>query len=68
MADTDGNWQIKCLSIRERTEFFVNKELLSDVKFVVPAESNRVKKGSKLVIPAHKFALAISSPTFFTMF
>ena len=37
--------------------------MLSDVKFVVPASN-----GKKLVIPAHKFILAISSPVFCAVF
>ena len=37
--------------------------MLSDVKFVVPASN-----GKKLVIPAHKFILAISSPAFCAVF
>ena len=70
MADIE-NWQSKCPTIRERTKFIFNNELLSDVKFVVPvsngdSESNSIN--SKKVIPAHKFLLAIGSPVFFTMF
>ena len=45
-----------------------NNSLMSDVKFIVPkSDSNSVDK-KKLVIPAHKYILAISSPVFFAMF
>ena len=37
--------------------------MLSDVKFVVPASN-----GKRLVIPAHKFILAVSSPVFCAVF
>ena len=36
------------------------------MKFVVPARTGESE--SKKVIPAHKFALAISSPVFYAMF
>jgi len=58
MAVVEENWQTKCSVIAERTNFIFNSELLSDVKFVVPASS---ESESKKVIPAHKFVLAISS-------
>ena len=47
-----------------------NNELLSDVKFVVPASHNQSEshKSRKCMIPAHKFVLAISSPVFYAMF
>ena len=66
MAVVEENWQTKCSAIAERTTFIFNKELLSDVKFVVPASTGESK--SKKVIPAHKFVLAISSPVFYAMF
>ena len=69
MATLDDNWQTKRSTISERTKFIFNNELLSDVKFVVPAshnESNSWK--SQKCIPAHKFILAISSPVFYAMF
>ena len=62
----DEYWQTKCPTVLDRTKFIFNKELLSDVKFVVPVSTD--KSGSKRVIPAHKFVLAISSPVFFAMF
>ena len=66
MAVVEENWQTKCSSIADRATFIFNTELLSDVKFVVPASSG--ERGSKRVIPAHKFVLAISSPVFYAMF
>ena len=66
MAVVDENWQTKCLAIAERTTFIFNTEVLSDVKFVVPA--SRGESESRKAIPAHKFVLAISSPVFYAMF
>ena len=66
MADVKENWQSKCSAIAQRTTFIFNTELLSDVKFVVPASRGILKR--KKVIPAHKFVLAISSPVFYAMF
>ena len=62
----DEYWQTKCPTVLDRTKFIFNKEILSDVKFVVPVSTD--KSGSKRIIPAHKFVLAISSPVFFAMF
>ena len=66
----DDNWQTKCPNISKRTKFIFNNELLSDVKFVVPASDNESvsRKSRKCMIPAHKFVLAISSPVFYAMF
>ena len=64
MAAVEENWQSKCSAIAQRTTFIFNTELLSDVKFAVPASTGESKK----VIPAHKFVLAISSPVFYAMF
>ncbi|XP_078380493.1 BTB/POZ domain-containing protein 6-like [Oculina patagonica] len=66
MAFVEENWQMKRSTITERTSFIFNKEILSDVKFVVPVSTGESE--SKKVIPAHKFVLAISSPVFFAMF
>lgn len=60
---TDEDWQTKCVTVLDRTKFIFNTELLSDLRFVVPASS-----GPRRVIPAHKFILAISSPVFYAMF
>ena len=69
MATLDDNWQTKRPTISERTTFIFNNELLSDVKFVVPASHNESEsRKSQKCIPAHKFVLAISSPVFFAMF
>ena len=70
MATLDDNWQTKRSTIRERTKFIFNNELLSDVKFVVPASHNEIesRKSQMKRIPAHKFILAISSPVFYAMF
>ena len=70
MATLDDNWQAKRSTISERTKFIFNNELLSDVKFVVPALHNESKgwKSHLKCIPAHKFILAISSPVFYAMF
>ena len=62
----DDHWQTKCLTINERTRFIFNNELLSDVKFIVPASNS--ESGSRKMIPAHKFVLAIGSPVFYAMF
>ncbi|KAL9956938.1 hypothetical protein ACROYT_G038502 [Oculina patagonica] len=66
MAVNEENWQTKRSTILERTTYIFNNELLSDVKFVVPVSTGESE--SKMVIPAHKFVLAISSPVFFAMF
>ena len=68
MAFVEENWQTKRPTIKERTTFLFNNELLSDVNFVVSASTGESQtKNSKKVIPAHKFVLAISSPVFFAM-
>ena len=66
MAFVEGNWQTKRSTIAERIRFIFNNQLLSDVKFVVPASMSESE--TKEVIQAHKFVLAISSPVFFAMF
>ena len=76
MACVDESWQTKRSTIKERTSFIFNNELLSDVKFVVcvineestcTATVTSASKKAKMVIPAHKFVLAISSPVFYAM-
>ena len=65
------NWQALRPTIRERSAYLFNNELLSDVNFVVKTPSNDDRcsaKRIKRVIPAHKFVLAIGSPVFFAMF
>ena len=66
MAVADESWQTVRSSIKERVMFLLNKEILSDVKFVVPLSIGESE--SKKVISAHKFVLAISSPVFYAMF
>ena len=62
----DDHWQSKCLTISQRIRFIFNNELLSDVKFIVPASNSESE--SQKMIPAHKFVLAIGSPVFYAMF
>ena len=59
----NDHWQTECSTVSERTKFIFNNELLSDVKFIVPASNE-----SRKMIPAHKFVLAIGSPVFCAMF
>ena len=66
MAVVDKSWQTMRSSIKERVTFLLSKEILSDVKFVVPVATRESE--SQKVIPVHKFVLAISSPVFYTMF
>lgn len=69
MAEID-EWQTRIPTLKERVAHVFNSELLSDVKFIVAdssADLNPSKK-AKMVIPAHKFVLAISSPVFSAMF
>ena len=67
MSVIKKNWQTTKPTIRERSEHMFNNDLFSDVKFVVQ-ETSRCGRGSKRVIPAHKFVLSISSPVFEAMF
>ena len=66
MAAVEENWQMKLSTIKERTTVIFNNQLLSDVKFVVPAREAESETGK--TIPAHKLVLAISSPVFYAMF
>lgn len=59
----EKDWQTTRATIRERTRFMFNNDLISDVKFTVQGSD-----GSKREIPAHKFVLSISSPVFYAMF
>ena len=63
MSAIEKNWQTTKPTIRERSKHMFNNDLFSDVKFVVPGESE-----TKQVIPAHKFVLSICSPVFEAMF
>ena len=64
------NWQTTRPTIRERTKFMFNKDLFSDVKFVVrkPFVKCDGESECKKVISAHKFVLSIGSPVFEAMF
>ena len=66
MAAAEENWQTVRSSVKERVTFVFNKEILSDVKFVVSVSIGESER--KKVISAHKFVLAISSPVFYAMF
>ena len=66
MAAVEENWQMKLSTIKERTTVIFNNELLSDVKFVIPASQGDIE--TRKTIPAHKLVLAISSPVFYAMF
>ena len=71
MTAAEENWQTKLPTIVERPTFLFNNELLSEVKFVVTLStdvSSVSKSTCEMVIPAHKFVLAIGSPVFFAMF
>ena len=59
-------WQTTKPTIRERTKFMLNNELLSDVKFVIRKSDG--ERESKKVIFAHKFVLSIGCPVFEAMF
>jgi len=67
MSVVKENWQTTRPTIRERSKFMFNNDLLSDVKFVVQ-KAAQGESESKQVIPAHKFVLSISSPVFEAMF
>ena len=66
MVAVEENWQMKLSTIKERTTVIFNNELLSDVKFMVPA--SEAESETRRTIPAHKLVLAISSPVFYAMF
>ncbi|XP_022245169.1 BTB/POZ domain-containing protein 2-like [Limulus polyphemus] len=56
------NWQAGKATVKERLAFIFNKEILSDVHFIVG-------KGAQLQrIPAHKFVLSVGSAVFDDMF
>ncbi|KAL9972457.1 hypothetical protein ACROYT_G018763 [Oculina patagonica] len=57
---TDERWQTKRRTVLERNKFMFNNYVMSDIKFAFPDKQS--------IIPAHKYALAISSPVFFAMF
>ena len=61
------DWQITKSSLKERNKHMFNNSLISDVTFSVN-NSSAHQQQSALLIPAHKYVLAISSPVFFAMF
>lgn len=56
------DWQANKIQIRERGEFMLYNEMLSDIHFIV-GTGTKMKK-----IPAHKFMLSIGSSVFYAMF
>lgn len=63
-----SNWQAEKRTIRERTALMINNPLMSDVKFVIPKDSNSNSKNGRELIYGHKFLLSLSSPVFHAMF
>ena len=61
------DWQISKSSLKERNKHMFNNSLISDITFSVN-NSSAHQQQSALLIPAHKYVLAISSPVFFAMF
>ena len=54
---------------QERAKSLLSNDKLSDVKFVVPLSLHGgTTDMSKMVIPAHRFLLAIAGPVFYVMF
>ena len=69
MASFSENWLQTDDHIKERGIFMFNNDLLSDIRLVVEASSDKgASKKSKMAIPAHKMVLSICSPVFFAMF
>ena len=62
------SWQVTRNSVRERSKYMFNNSLMSDVKFSVGGSECDDSDQRAVIIPAHKFILAISSPVFFAMF
>ena len=64
MASNEGeDSHTKGKTIRERLKMMVNNDVMSDVTFVTEDAM-----GDVVVIKAHKFVLAVSSPVFYAMF
>lgn len=57
----DDQWQINHSSLRDRNKYMFNRELFSEVRFLVG-------RADKTSIPAHRYILAISSPVFSSLF
>ena len=61
------DWQCTRETIRERNRYLFRNTLISDVTFVVRRDAKNGEH-ERVLIPAHKYVLAISSPVFFAMF
>ena len=70
MCASESHWQLSRPTIRERSKFLFNSDLLSDVTFRVSRQLgvSNSKSDGKMLIPAHKLLLSLSSPVFFAMF
>ena len=66
LNETERNWQNKKTTLKERLAYMFNNDLLADVNFVIKNDKN--EELPKIVIPAHKFVLSISSSVFDAMF
>ncbi|KAH9370456.1 hypothetical protein HPB48_000298 [Haemaphysalis longicornis] len=56
------NWQASKGTVQERLSFLFNKEILSDVRFLVGRGAQQQR------LPAHKFVLSVGSAVFDAMF
>ncbi|KAG1701657.1 BTB/POZ domain-containing protein 2 [Nymphon striatum] len=56
------NWQESKSNIKDRISYLFNKELLSNITFIVGKGSQQQQ------IPAHKFVLSVGSPVFDALF
>ncbi|KAL1420893.1 hypothetical protein MTO96_004269 [Rhipicephalus appendiculatus] len=56
------NWQASKSTVQERLSFLFNKEILSDVRFLVGRGAQQQR------LPAHKFVLSVGSAVFDAMF
>lgn len=56
------NWQASKATVKERLGFLFNKEILSDVRFLVGRGPQQQR------VPAHKFVLSVGSAVFDAMF
>ncbi|CAN8005089.1 unnamed protein product [Ixodes hexagonus] len=56
------NWQASKMTVKERLGFLFNKEILSDVRFLVGRGPQQQR------LPAHKFVLSVGSAVFDAMF
>eukprot|EP00794_Sanderia_malayensis_P000029 gene29-619_t len=61
-SNADKHWQTSKTNTRERNEFMLNNELMSDVKFRVGESKTRYE-----IFYAHRYVLGTASPVFFAM-